>query len=369
MNDLTLIVGGRKISGWTSVRVSRGIERLPSDFEVEMTELFPGEASAFVISPGDPCQVMLGADLVVTGYIDRVIPSIAPGSHAIRVSGRSKCADLVDCSAEWPGGQISGTSALDVAKKLAMPYGVATGAALNFPFPAQITVSSSADAGSPIRVIQLNLGETPYEIIERICRYSGLLVYDDAAGNLVLARAAGTKSSSGFTEGDNVQNASLCYASDQLFSQYDCYLQSVDTLSDVGDGGNLFSQVQDPFVKRYRKKSIIAESGDDGDFSVTKKRAMWEANRRFGRAFHLDLTTDGWRDKSGALYAPNTLVPLSLPSLKLIAATWLICDVTYRRDGQGGTTCDLVIMPAEAFDVQPIILHPTFHDVPVGPRQ
>jgi prophage tail gpP-like protein len=52
IDDLTLIVGGRQISGWTSVRVTRGIERCPSDFEVEMTELYPDEASAFVIQPG-----------------------------------------------------------------------------------------------------------------------------------------------------------------------------------------------------------------------------------------------------------------------------------------------------------------------------
>ncbi|MET3132231.1 prophage tail gpP-like protein [Oxalobacteraceae bacterium GrIS 1.11] len=367
-DDLTLIVGGRKISGWTSIRVTRGIERLPSDFELEMTELYPGDASAFLIAPGDPCTVRIGGDTVVTGYVDRFSPSISSGSHAIRVSGRSKCADLVDCAAEWPGGQISGASALTVAKKLVAPYGAPSNGnpPLAFPFPSKIEVRADAFAGLPIETFNLNLGETPYEIIERVCRYSGLLVYDDENGDLVLSRAGTRQIEGGFAEGENVQGASISYAIDQMYSNYECYIQSVDALKELGDTGNLVASVEEVLVKRHRKKVLIAEAGDDSGFPVTKKRALWEARRRLGRSFQLNLTTDGWRDKAGALYTPNTLVPLRLPSLKLVDATWLISEVTYKRDGQSGTTCDLVVMPPEAFDVQPVVLYRTFHDVPVA---
>ncbi|WP_422449499.1 phage baseplate assembly protein, partial [Thermoanaerobacterium sp. DL9XJH110] len=42
MEELILTVGGRELSGWTEVRVTRGIERCPSDFQIGMTERFPG---------------------------------------------------------------------------------------------------------------------------------------------------------------------------------------------------------------------------------------------------------------------------------------------------------------------------------------
>lgn len=367
-DDLTLIVGGRQISGWTSLRVTRGIERLPSDFELEMTELYPGDASAFVISPGDPCKVLLGHDTVVTGYIDRFTPSISGGVHTIHLSGRSKCADLVDCSAEWPGGQIAGSSAFDVAKKLVEPYGQPSKGndPLSFSFPSKITVNADAYVGLPIQEFNLNLGETPYELIERVCRYSGLLVYDDTDGNLVLSRVGTKQAASGFSEGINVQSASICYSIDQMYSEYACYIQSVDMYKELGEDGNLIYISDEPLVKRHRKKVIISESGDDSGFSVTKMRAEWERHRRFGRSYQLNLTTDGWRDASGVLYTPNTLVPLSLGSLKLLAATWLISEATYKRDGQNGTTCDLVMMPPEAFDVQPYILYPTSRDIPAA---
>ena len=54
-------------------------------------------------------------------YVDRLVPSFNAGQHALRVMGRSKCADLVDCDAEWPGGQITGSSVLEIARKLALP--------------------------------------------------------------------------------------------------------------------------------------------------------------------------------------------------------------------------------------------------------
>lgn len=42
-DELTLSIGGRQLSGWTSTRVTHGIEHCPSDFEISMTERYPGE--------------------------------------------------------------------------------------------------------------------------------------------------------------------------------------------------------------------------------------------------------------------------------------------------------------------------------------
>ena len=361
-DDLTLIVGGRKLSGWTSIRVSRGIERCPSDFDVMMTELYPGDVGAFVIQPGDACQVLLGADLVITGYVDRLVPSFNAGQHALRVMGRSKCADLVDCDAEWPGGQIAGSSVLEIARKLALPYGVSTTGADAVP----ITVSSDlTDSDPPIHQFNLMLGEKAFEIIERLCRYAALLAYDDPAGNLFLTRVGKVSAASGFTQGKNVQSASLEYSMDQRYSEILAFIQNLDTFSDAGDGGNLVTKVNDENVPRHRRKVLIAESGD-ANFNVLRQRADWERSRRSGRSRRLQLVTDGWRDSAGKLYQPNTLVPLDFPALKLAPTTWLISDVTYKRDANTGTTCELVIMPPAAFDVQPMLLYKALADVPAA---
>jgi prophage tail gpP-like protein len=205
-----------------------------------MTELYPGDLNSVVVQPGDACQVLIGDDPVITGYVDRFSPSISAHGHSIRITGRGKCQDLVDCSAEWPSFQISNANALSIAQKLAKPYG--------------ISVTATADVGPPI--VQLNIvhGETAYEVVEHICRYRALLAYDLPDGNLVLAKVGSASHSSGIAQGKNVIAAQALYSMDQRYSEYKVYLQSMDTLSDAGGGGNLLATKTDPAVRRHRRK-------------------------------------------------------------------------------------------------------------------
>lgn len=349
-DDLTLTVGGNTISGWDDVRVTVGVERCPNDFAISLTERYPGEADELVIQQGDACQVSIGGDLVITGFVDRYVPEITRDSHAVRITGRGKCQDLVDCAAEWPNGQISGSSALEIAQKLAEPYG--------------ISVNTDADVGDAIPQFNLILGETAYEIIERICRYRGLLVYEQPDGSLFLTQVGTAEAASGFSEGANVERASASYSMDRRFSEYQALLQSMEAISDAGDGGNLLATVTDPGVKRHRRMIIITEAGGGGQ-DVAKQRALWEAARRAGRSNVVSLTADSWRDSAGKLWKPNTLAPLALPSLKLAQAKWIIGEVGFVRSN-GGTTAEVTLMPPAAFLPQPVLLQPFPADVVAG---
>lgn len=368
-DDLTLVVstcqrGGtspgqsytttnaRRIMGWTGVRVTRGIERCPNDFDVEFTEPYPGAAD-LVIQPGDEVEVYLGADLVISGFVDRYMPGYSARQHTIRVTGRGRCQDLVDCSAYWSGGQFLNTPLLQIAQQLCAAYNI------------RVVLAYGANQGPPIPQINVLVGEPIYDVLERLCRYCQLLCYEQADGSLLLS-AVGTQSAAcGFVEGVNVESASATYAMDGRFSDYDAVLMSLNTLIDVGDGGNLLKRVTDSGVPRFRYHAIIAEQMAGATIDEThgaKARAFWEMNRRIGRAFQVRLTTDTWRDSAGALWTPNTLVPLDLPTLKLRQQTWLIADVTYRRDQHRGTTAELLIMPPQAFMPQPIMLFPINKD-------
>jgi prophage tail gpP-like protein len=349
-DDITLTINGQVISGWTNMRITRGIERLPSDFSLGMTELFPGELDKVVVEPGASCTVSIGGDLVITGYVDRFTPSFSDDQHSIQASGRSKCCDLIDCAAEWPGGQISGASVLGIAQKLASAYG--------------ITVASAVSDLPVVPQFNLMLGESGFEIIERVSRYSAVLAYDLPDGSLYLSRVGTVSAASGFTEGVNVQSASVQFSADQRYSKYVVYRQSVDTLTDLGDTGNLQYTIPDPNVKRNRVLILIAESGDAGG-EVTRLRANWELARRAGRSRVVSVRVDSWRDAAGKLWEPNTLADVSLPSLKMVQNGMLISEVTYIRDDENGTVADLVLMSPDAFSPQPILLQPGFGDIPV----
>jgi prophage tail gpP-like protein len=348
MSEVMLKMDGIEIKGWNTIRVTRGIERLPNDFDLTMTEHYPGELDILIV-PGQPCEVWIDQDQIITGHVDRFSPSINGSNHRIRVTGRGRCADLVDCAAEWPGGQISASSALEVAKKLCLPY--------------KLKATSLCDPGPPIPQLILNLGETPFELIERVCRYAALLAYEGTDGNLIFARVGTTRAASGFEQGVNVESAEISYSVDQQYSEYMVVLTSIDAMHDLGDSGNVVTVVKNPNITRHRRRIIVAEGGDAGA-DIARQRAQWECVRRWGRSAVLNLRTDSWRDSSGQLYTPNTLVDIHLPALKAAKKTWLISEVTYHFDDHG-TACDLVIMAPQAFEPQPILLQPTPADIPI----
>jgi prophage tail gpP-like protein len=347
--ELTITAGGQTLKGWKNIELIQGMEICPTVFNISFTEKYSADSPKVVMVPGDECQVKIGGDLVMTGYIDRLRPMIRARAHGLAIAGRSKSADFVDCAAEWEGGQIKGNSVLEIAKKLAKPYGIG--------------VEGEVDTGPPLPQLNLTIGETPYSIIERLARSRGLLIFDLPNGNLVLAQAGSEKMASGFTQGENILEGEAEYSMDQRFSEYKGFITGVDVLQDLGDGGNLQVTVTDPGVKRHRLRTIIAENSAMG-VEQLKPRCLWEAARRAGRSNMVSVTVDSWRDSGGKLWTPNAMVDIEAPTLKLPKGTnWLIAQVVFRRNEQDGTSATIVAMPKEAFLPEPILLQPLSGDI------
>ena len=124
LDVVSLTVDGKIIEGWDSVRVTRGIERFPSDFDLGLMDYFPGNEDRQLVEEGMSCEVRIGDDLTLTGYVDDWEPALSRSRHEVRATGRSKCQDLVDCSAEWPNNVINASNALEIASRLASYYGI-----------------------------------------------------------------------------------------------------------------------------------------------------------------------------------------------------------------------------------------------------
>jgi prophage tail gpP-like protein len=347
-DDITLLTGGREFTGWQGLSLSRSTEAVPNSFTILATDPFPRDAALLFVKPGDTCQVLLGGDVVITGYVDRVAPTIGPAEHSLRIMGRGKCQDLVDCSAVINSMQISAASAAKLIADLAAPFG--------------ISVSAPNGPGPMIPQFNVNLGETPWDIIEQVARYSALLPYEDANGNLVLAQAGSAEMASGFVEGYNIEGARTSFSMDQRFSRYTAVLQNTESLSDIGSGGNLQGICEDKGVPRFRPRIIVSEQNQNGQY-IAMQRAQWEMARRYGRSQMVSITCDSWRDGAGMLWQPNWLAPVDVPSCKLANVSWVIVNVNYTRD-EDGSRATLALMPRAALLPEPTVLQ--LYDWQVG---
>jgi prophage tail gpP-like protein len=355
-DTVSIISDGQALSGWQNVRVTRGIERCPSDFELTLTELYPNQASKISITPGDPITVKLGRDLILTGYVDRYSASISSENHSVTISGRSMVQDLIDCSAKFQTYQISNTTIVGLANTLCKPFGVGV----------------TAPDGDSAIIPQFNvtLTETPYEIIERVARWANFIVFDGTNGNLVIETVGDTDMASGFSQGVNIQAASVSYSADGLYTEIDPVYLSTSFLT---NGAPALNSAAIPYIPnamatysrfpkradgnaRYRPLLIVSEQSQAAP-QLAAQRAQWEMARRVGRSQALHVTCDTWRDSAGTLWTPNAMVQINLPSCKLANAKWLISEVTFNR-GEEGTTAELVLMPKTAFIPQPEVLIP-----------
>jgi prophage tail gpP-like protein len=222
------------------------------------------------LPPGATCQVKIGADVVITGYVDRRLSSFGPGMHQIRLQGRGKCEDLVDCSItpdQIQGMSIFTSSLLDLANKLGKPYNVTasslTGDNVPLVFP----------NGSPLQ-FNANLQQTPYEVLEMAARFVGVLVYEGTDGNLIIAEVGTSTMASGFAQGTNVQNASVGFTMDERFSDYLPVLMSTNFFGQGGIGGKQFPWAFDKGVTRFRQRIVVSEQFDQVGASFAETSAQ-----------------------------------------------------------------------------------------------
>lgn len=344
------------LTGWQKVQITTGIERVPPSFELTYTEPLPGDALS-VAARGMACVLSIGSDPVITGYVDRVIDRMTATEHVLTLSGRGMSEDLVDCAAVWQGAVFNNVTALDMGTKLGSPYGV-------------VVVTDESDLVRLPQII-VNLGETAFEAIDRVCKLSGLLAFEQPNGTLLLTRVGTAQAASGFQQGMNVQEASIDNSMDQRFSDYTIVYPGNQVFGDIGDAPLTTYSYQDTGVPRYRQKYVellsnslgVAGSGVESGIDLTKQQAMWEMNRRIGRSQVVRVTADSWRDSGGTLWTPNTLADVKLPALKVPKTQLLIGEITFKLGLDTGTTVEVELMPPAAFDIEPISYLPIAGDV------
>jgi len=375
----SLLVGGEEYSGWKTLRVTRGLERCVSDFEVTVSERWGVDEEIWQILPGEALEIKFEDETVLTGYVDAYRPSYDAGSHDVRLSGRSKTCDFVDSSVLVDGGQFTGMTVGEIATELAKPFNL------------EVVVETD---GPPEPEVQVQQGETCFALVERLSRLQELLVTDDAAGRLVLCRA-GSGQATALRHGRNIKSASADLDNSQRFSEYivkaqrpgnnkraaddavsggdsipweptlqqlrnipnicDRYRQRMALLRRSGGKTNpkaltqIGAAVRDEGVTRYRPHLIVAEA--QADDAHAQKRAEWEMRRRLARAIRATIQVNGWRQQDGRLWTTNEMVEVSAPWLALDHEL-IIAQVQYSFD-DGGEMTGLELTLPDAFLPEP----------------
>lgn len=347
-----LRIGDRDWETWTECRITRGIERLAADFSCTVSERRIGAEGGrpWQVRMFDPCEVRIGEDLVLTGHVDAVQPMVEATQHVVRIAGRSRTADLIDCQSEVEGGEFRNSDLAAIARAVAQPFGV--------------QVVAEADVGAPFDLVAMEKTETVFAFLERLARLRGVLLTDDPQGRLVIARADSGAAAGRLVQGDRVLAAQGDLNGGSRFSKYIVLGQSGSLAAVAADPGTgepeppgggdqpaVVGTAADSVVPRYRPRVITGEQQMTA--AEAAERARWEAAYAAGRSVRARITVPGWRQDDGTPWAINRTIPVTLPFLQ-IDRTLLIASVTFVLSRTEGRRTVLELGPPEGFTPEPV---------------
>ena len=363
----TLLVDGRAYAGWLELRATRGLERCAADFDMGIVEQFPGQATAWPLGPFTPLQLVLGDDPVITGHVDVWAPTMDATNHALRVAGRSKTADLIDCCPAEGTGEFRASALEAIARAMAAPYG--------------IDVENRSGVTAPVPLAAYKRSDTCFEILEKLARQQGVFLSDGNAGQLIIARgpALDAVPVADLVEGKNILSARLKVDVSKRFSRYETRSQQpvaasvslnpvggrpvIDGLSDGNQGSARRAQqpatrsitdasgaVTDADVPRLRLRVMEQETAGNGVSAAA--RATWECATSAGRSVRCEVVVQGWRRPDGGLWAAGDTVALRLPSMRL-KRNMAVAQVTWQLNDNGTRTV-LELCPPEGLLPEPL---------------
>jgi prophage tail gpP-like protein len=336
-SGVSITVGGSIYSGWQDVRITRDIEAGASDFELEVTERWSGQDQPWQIALFSPCTIAFGSATMLTGYIERYEPSYNKDTHTVRIAGRSKTCDVIDCMPDI-NGSFNGQTLDAIARAIASPFGV------------NVIVQCDVGAAFPQAVMEKT--ETAHSFLEKLARMRQVLVTDDENGNLVLTQAGlGGTATGSLTEGGNILEAHARLSCSERYQTYNVLGQQGENF----DGGEPQDDIQgsasDSGCQRAR---VFAEHAEVAvNQTLADARAQWRAAHNIARGTEATISTVGWyQDKSKTtLWLPNQNVPVVSPMLELDMS--LVTGKVTWRFGAGGHITEMALMPPNAFLPEP----------------
>lgn len=331
----TFYVNNRIYEGWKSINTKRTLNSLANSFNLTILDRYTADSTPWELVPGKRGHLHLGKSAVFEGFIDNMDVSYSANSRNITLQGRSRTADLVDCAALGDS-EYKSLNLSQIAEKLCAPFG--------------LKVLTLTDIGAPFETISIRPDEKVFDVLNRLARQRGVLLYTSTHGNLIINKRAATRAATELVQGVNILSASASFDNTDRFSQYIIKTQNDGTVgSSAEDAIKGEGKASDSGITRYRPTVIVSETS--GDSASAKQRAEWEATFRAAKGMAINVKVQGWREKNGQLWDINKLVYLNSPGLG-VSDQFLINEVSYTQSESKARICELELVRKDAYENQ-----------------
>lgn len=340
--------GGAKYRFWEGVSVNRAYRDVTSQLTLRSAEpsTIPAKWTTIKLKPGDPAQCYLAGEKVIDGFVTARQVGYDAKSHGCQFVVLSKVIEAVNSTVEANPGEYKNYTLEQIAKaelgKLGIGFRI---------------IGSPAGADKKFDRVNVQVGETVFELVDRLCRMRNVHMVDDADGNVVASRGdQGVVAD--LEEGRNILRASLIWRDDEVFYKLTANGDEPGSDRKWGDDvrANSATATNPHAQHQNRKLHILAEQpGDRQDMAM---RANHEVDLNIGGTFTAEVAVQGWRRDGGSLWindigkTVNVYSPMLFPGDRM---TLGIQGVTHLQDGEQGSITSLsLVLPRAIGGLNPI---------------
>lgn len=333
---ITLKVDGREWEGWEDVRIDTHFGKaLCGRFSLTLADRWRNDFRARPITTGMRCEVWLGDELRSTGWVFKVGPGYGPHRHLIKVSGRDLTADLVDCSSTITPGAWTNRKLEDIARDLCAEF--------------NISVVPGDDTGKPIAQARLQIGETPFQFLEKLCRSRATWCATTVKGELTFLKASRQRLPGVLERGWDAEDAEADYSDEGRHSVYIGMGQQRGS-DTVGPEQAALVTARCPDESVTRHRPLIVQGEDQQNGETLFDRVINERNKRIGDSRSIKFTVAGWRMKDGTVWPVNRRVAVDDEWLGE-SSEYIIEQTSFEMSKKRDST-RLTLVPPEKFDIQ-----------------
>jgi prophage tail gpP-like protein len=359
MNLISVKIADQTFTQIVAMQVERDLQEIAGTFELTIVDEARLKAclpnaigiptTNAPVKAGQPITIMVDAEPILVGWIERPRLIWKSGQIGMVVRGRDKTGDLVECAALPTGPtEFHGLDLLAVANKVCSPFG--------------IPVKKDVDIGAPFERLSKFKHQTALTFLESASRQRSVLLTSDGVGGLVLTRGGSTRAPSDLVIGDNIQEVDAEFDWTHRFSHYyvtqdsakvrtgspalDSTVVPLGSTTVSSTPGNASAAEApsigavglaiDPEVTRYRPTVRLTRS--QSGMSTVQEQAEWMARVSKGQSEQIKLTALEYRTgPKNTLWRPNQVANVSEPYSGL-NKDMLIAGVRFVLDEQGRRT-------------------------------
>lgn len=282
--------------------------------------------------------VYIDGEQVSQGRLYTMEPSRqADGRRQRTLTFYSYTADIIDGVWNKPF-QYNNQSFLDIASIQGASYDVLV----------TLDPNASTEANRILPIVQAKLTDNMHDRLAKLAKEQGLLLRANRLGGLYVTKispggvSVGTiKESSDFFPGStNSTEYKATYDGRELFARY----------AAIKSNRNQFQQFavvfNDQNVPARRTERFEANSQSKG---TLQESALWAASKGLADALTIPFPVQGWRNPSGSLWEPGTIVTVISETLSINRVDMLVRSATFKFDSQDGRRTELNLVPPEVY--------------------